>query len=624
LAADYLALLLDIGRGPACRRMAAAASMGDERDIKGLIPLYTGSNVPAFGGVFKAVPHCLGEALKPFESKTTHEQPAGVSRTVEVEQRTYIVPAGQEYFVRCTQLRQQDASGRGTHFGARVFVDRGTGNDAALGEEDHIFWFDPAEVTTGQNSLYDVYGYFETSQSELKFVFQRPHVAAGASAAASQQQPSTATADAALKPIGCVAIHFAEVDEMTASDPRAKRQRRQPQVVTLPNHPHVEDLARKSHTSVSTGAGNRFVRPAPQREAKLSSETVHVEVMRFVDFGAALSMSNGQLFKNLSTFNAIPLPVFTQVQTARCDCLVRLLQELQASRYDVELSIAASDQVVNNAVAVTDFVELVDRFVSPAGSYILCTGQIPPPGRYHETLVQAEPAQTGQTRDGREKEQALAAFLRGNPDRFEVTWRKYEDGALQVVTVEDLHKCSITHEIMIDPVVDCNGHSYERSKIQQWIENPRPDGSVLSPLTGDVLANHALTDNITLRQLIENKNYTKDYYVRRHVVSLRVGTATDAPVTCHFRFQSGEVETVVVDKTQPLGNAFITVAARNGTPVSALRFIFDGQRLDMASTPANEHVADGEDMLIDVFYEMLGGRSVSINNTHIRAESMKP
>ena len=80
----------------------------------------------------------------------------------------------------------------------------------------------------------------------------------------------------------------------------------------------------------------------------------------------------------------------------------------------------------------------------------------------------------------------------------------------------------------------------------------------------------------------------------------------------------------MVDKTQPLGNAFITVAARNGTPVSALRFIFDGQRLGMASTPANEHVADGEDMLIDVFYEMLGGRSVSINNTHIRAESMKP
>ena len=134
--------------------------------------------------------------------------------------------------------------------------------------------------------------------------------------------------------------------------------------------------------------------------------------------------------------------------------------------------------------------------------------------------------------------------------------------------------------------------------------------------------NLALT--LTRRVWPREKGYTKDYYVRRHVVSLHVGTATDAPVTCHFRFQSGDVETVVVGKTQALGDAFTTVAARNGTPVGALRFIFDGQRLEETSTPANEELDDDEEMIIDAFTEMVGGRTVSVNSTHSRTESMKP
>jgi hypothetical protein len=402
---------------------AAAAAGADERETKGHIPLYAGSDVPSLGGIFKAVPYCLGEALNPFDVHTTHEQ-VGNSANVRIVQKTYMVAAGKEYFVRCTQQRQSGSAGMmGTHFGARVFVDCGTGSES-LGAEDHFFWFNPEELSSGDDSVYDITGYYETSESALKFVFQNLQQSQAPAAAVEGAAAAAAAVDAAIKPIGRVAVHFAEVQEMFAADPSAKRQRHQPRVAMLPNSAGSQELAQKNFTSVGTAAGSRHVHGATDREAALSDDVVHVEVMRFVDFASALSMSNGQLFKSLSKFNAVPLPVFTEVHSARSDCIARLLQELQAQRHGMDVAGAAEDySSINNSVAVTDLVELVDRFVSPAAAYILCTGQNPPAGRYAETLVQAPPARTGHARDGREKEQALAAFLRANPDRFEVTWK---------------------------------------------------------------------------------------------------------------------------------------------------------------------------------------------------------
>jgi len=60
------------------------------------------------------------------------------------------------------------------------------------------------------------------------------------------------------------------------------------------------------------------------------------------------------------------------------------------------------------------------------------------------------------------------------------------------------HVCSLTHEAMIDPVVDALGNTYERSAIERWLR-----GHNTSPLTGAVLPHKELTPNIVLKSIIQ-------------------------------------------------------------------------------------------------------------------------
>merc|ERR1719247_2694322 len=66
----------------------------------------------------------------------------------------------------------------------------------------------------------------------------------------------------------------------------------------------------------------------------------------------------------------------------------------------------------------------------------------------------------------------------------------------------ELFLCPISQELMRDPVICCDGFSYEEENIKQWIEQER-GGRVLSPMTGVPLANLSLTKNHVLRQAIE-------------------------------------------------------------------------------------------------------------------------
>ena len=58
--------------------------------------------------------------------------------------------------------------------------------------------------------------------------------------------------------------------------------------------------------------------------------------------------------------------------------------------------------------------------------------------------------------------------------------------------------CPITQELMRDPVTAADGHSYERTAIEQWLAS-----SDLSPLTGQRLPHKQLTRSHALRNAIE-------------------------------------------------------------------------------------------------------------------------
>ena len=72
-----------------------------------------------------------------------------------------------------------------------------------------------------------------------------------------------------------------------------------------------------------------------------------------------------------------------------------------------------------------------------------------------------------------------------------------EDGAADGLRA-DL-RCPISLEVMRDPVIAADGHSYERASIEQWLRTRRT-----SPLTGQPLPNQTLIPNHRLRAMIED------------------------------------------------------------------------------------------------------------------------
>ena len=61
--------------------------------------------------------------------------------------------------------------------------------------------------------------------------------------------------------------------------------------------------------------------------------------------------------------------------------------------------------------------------------------------------------------------------------------------------------CAITNDLMRDPVVAANGHSYERAAMERWMATPNGHKD---PLTGLPLANTNLIPNHTLKKAILN------------------------------------------------------------------------------------------------------------------------
>ena len=57
--------------------------------------------------------------------------------------------------------------------------------------------------------------------------------------------------------------------------------------------------------------------------------------------------------------------------------------------------------------------------------------------------------------------------------------------------------CPITQELMRDPTIALDGHSYERDAIIEWFGR---SGTTKSPLTGVSLESSHLTPNHTLRK----------------------------------------------------------------------------------------------------------------------------
>jgi hypothetical protein len=62
---------------------------------------------------------------------------------------------------------------------------------------------------------------------------------------------------------------------------------------------------------------------------------------------------------------------------------------------------------------------------------------------------------------------------------------------------DNAYRCSITHDVMVDPVIASDGHTYERTAIESWIKK-----TARSPMTQEALTSRRLTPNHFVKALI--------------------------------------------------------------------------------------------------------------------------
>ena len=66
--------------------------------------------------------------------------------------------------------------------------------------------------------------------------------------------------------------------------------------------------------------------------------------------------------------------------------------------------------------------------------------------------------------------------------------------------IPDEYLCPITQEIMVDPVIAMDGHTYERRAIEEWLETNNT-----SPMTNSPLPNKMLLPNLAVRSMISER-----------------------------------------------------------------------------------------------------------------------
>eukprot|EP00943_MAST-04B_sp_MAST-4B-sp1_P009060 g9060.t1 len=90
------------------------------------------------------------------------------------------------------------------------------------------------------------------------------------------------------------------------------------------------------------------------------------------------------------------------------------------------------------------------------------------------------------------------------------TLKKLKEDSVKLKALEKLARedfcCPISHEIMQDPVVCCDGYTYDRKNIEEWWQV-----SNLSPMTGLPIDSKALIPNHTLKSAISTHDNTMGF-----------------------------------------------------------------------------------------------------------------
>lgn len=135
--------------------------------------------------------------------------------------------------------------------------------------------------------------------------------------------------------------------------------------------------------------------------------------------------------------------------------------------------------------------------------------------------------------------------------------------------------CAITQSLMVDPVIDSEGNSYERDAIERWLSA----GNSTSPITRNPLRRQDLRDNVAIRESIRQITAARQRPVAPVIPSSAVASSS-VPTFAPSLSDSGNVEFfmsacsadspnsmfVMLESTQPQGTA--------RTPVNIRKLVF--------------------------------------------------
>ena len=112
------------------------------------------------------------------------------------------------------------------------------------------------------------------------------------------------------------------------------------------------------------------------------------------------------------------------------------------------------------------------------------------------------------------------------------------EGELEDENIPNECFCPITQEIMEDPVIAQDGHTYERAAIKRWFDM----GKRISPKTGARLLSTELTPNYTMRSLIQDIKAQVPVLARHKVDMQNIETA--------IKLREEEIEETLEQKGQ--------------------------------------------------------------------------
>lgn len=104
----------------------------------------------------------------------------------------------------------------------------------------------------------------------------------------------------------------------------------------------------------------------------------------------------------------------------------------------------------------------------------------------------------------------LGVFMVVTAAVLDITWSWYVRPPVSQDNEEENHEeekelevpegfeCPITSNLMVDPVITSDGHTYERYAIERWLST-----NDTSPLTGALLLSNNMVPNIALRKMIQ-------------------------------------------------------------------------------------------------------------------------